>query len=113
MRLPRRLSYANVTSTLALCFALAGGAYAAVDRPGPDDVHLPAAKEEQLNAATYSFGGHPRVAAGQQSTRDQNPGAGVVEVRSGDGRTSQLTHYQYGTTLRSTGHLSNVMEFWL
>src|SRR4051812_12920676 len=111
---PRRLTYANVTSTLALCFALAGGSFAAVDRStGPVEVDSPAATEEQVNAATYSFDADPRAIIGQQSSRDQNPGSGFFEVRSGDGRTSQFTHYQYGTTLRSTGLVSNVMEMWL
>ena len=32
---------------------------------------------------------------------------------SGDGRTSQFTHYQYGTTIRSWGPMSNIMELWL
>ena len=62
-----------------------------------------------------TFGGQKRVAIGQQPTvaYDLNPGAGLVEVASGDGRVSQFTHYQFGTTIRSRGHLSNIMELWL
>jgi hypothetical protein len=67
----------------------------------------------QKNAATFSFGGHQRIALGQQAQQDMNPGSGIVEVASGDGRLAQLTHYRYGTTLRSTGYLGNQLELWL
>jgi hypothetical protein len=34
-------------------------------------------------------------------------------VESGDGRTAQLTHYAYGSTLKTAGPSSHIFEFWL
>jgi hypothetical protein len=81
--------------------------------PGPSHVDTDEATTAQKNAATFSFGGRQRIALGQQPQDDMHPGSGIVEVASGDGRVAQLTHYRYGTTLRSTGYLGNQLELWL
>jgi hypothetical protein len=84
---------------------------------GLSDVDAPLADTAQSNAATFAFGGEQRAAIGQQP---QNPlfccivpGSGTIDVESGTGRTTQLTHYRYGSTLRSTGPGSNIFEFFL
>jgi hypothetical protein len=81
--------------------------------PGPTDVNTQEATTAQKNAATFAFGGRQRVAIGQQAQDDYNPGSGIVQVASGDGRVAQFTHYRYGTTIRSTGYLGNLLELWL
>jgi hypothetical protein len=85
--------------------------------PGPSEVNAAPADTTQSNAATFSFGGAQRVAIGQQPNDPPAccyvPGSGLVEVASGTGRHTQLTHYQYGSTLRSTGPESNIFEFFL
>jgi hypothetical protein len=87
--------------------------------PGPSDVDAPAAGVEPSTAATFSFGGQ-RLAAIAQQPNDPDgfeccvvPGAGALQVDSGTGRRTELTHYTYGSTLRSSGPMSNVFEFWL
>jgi hypothetical protein len=40
-------------------------------------------------------------------------GSGALQVDSGTGRRTELTHYTYGSTIRSSGPASNVFEFWL
>lgn len=111
-----RLTYANVTATLALFAALGGFSYAVVTDGARDDDATPAGAE-QSNAGTASRGGSQRAAIGQQPSPSRGccyvPGAGLVEVKSGTGRTTQLTHYQYGSTLRSSGPKSNLFEFFL
>jgi Collagen triple helix repeat (20 copies) len=64
--------------------------------PGSSHVDTDEATTTQKNAATFSFGGHQRIALGQQSRQDMNPGSGIVEVASGDGRVAQLTHSRSG-----------------
>jgi hypothetical protein len=87
--------------------------------PGPSDVNVPAAGAQQATAATFSFGGDRRAAVAQQPNDPDGfeccvvPGSGVVQVDSGTGRRTELTHYTYGSTLRSSGPMSNVFEFWL
>jgi hypothetical protein len=83
--------------------------------PGPSDVDVPAADSTQSNAATFAFGGAQRVAIGQNpnSNPPSVPGSGLVDVASGTGRHVQLTHYWFGSTLRSSGPDSNVFEFLL
>ena len=85
--------------------------------PGPNHVQSATADDEQLNTATFAFGGNQLVAIGQQPTQPKEccimPGAGLVELASGGGRTTQLTHYAHGSMLRSRGPLSNVFEFFL
>jgi hypothetical protein len=116
----------HIVGYLALAVALGGTSYAAVQLPcnsvgvqgsarnsGPVDVDADKATTAQKNAATFSFGGRQRIALGQQPRDDYNPGSGIVEVASGDGRVAQLTHYRYGTTIRSTGYLGNLLELWL
>jgi hypothetical protein len=86
---------------------------------GPSDVNVPAAGVEQATAATFSFGGERRAAVGQQPNDPDGfqccvvPGSGLLQVDSGTGRRTELTHYTYGSTLRSTGPMSNVFEFFL
>ena len=83
--------------------------------PGTPHLVAPEAGAGQLNASTWTFGSNLRAAVGQQATEgpEQNPGAGLFETRSGDGRVSQFTHYEFGTTIRSWGTMSNIMELWL
>jgi hypothetical protein len=86
--------------------------------PGPSDVQAAPAGTSQSNAAAFSFGGAQRAAIGQQPNDPQGaccyiPGSGLLEVSSGTGRTTQLSHYWYGSTLRSSGPDSNVFEFFL
>src|SRR4051812_30836673 len=86
--------------------------------PGPSDVDVAAAGTQQKNAATFSFGGAQRAAIGQQPTDPpgcctNDPGAGLMEVASPTGRVTQLTHYGFGSTIRSKGPDSGVFEFWL
>jgi hypothetical protein len=84
---------------------------------GPSDVNAPAATDQQRDAATFSFGGTQLAAVGQQPTQNAPccvvPGSGLMEVDSGTGRSIQLTHYTFGSTLLSSGPGSNVFEFWL
>jgi hypothetical protein len=137
-RIQGRLTYANVIATLALFIAIGGSSYAAVAIAGRDDVHrslsgrdmvreskrgnpadvnVPPAGATQKNAVTFSFGGKRRVAIGQQPIDDPKccyvPGAGIVQVNSGTGRTARLTHYAYGSTIQTTGPKSNLFEFFL
>jgi hypothetical protein len=85
--------------------------------PGPSDVNAPKADTAQVNAATFSFGGEQRVAIGQQPNPVgcgcYVPGSGLVQVDSGTGRSTQLTHYYYGSTMRSSGPGSGIFEFFL
>ena len=85
--------------------------------PGPSDVDAAPAGTEQANAATFSFGGSQRAAIGQQPNEVSEccglEGAGLVQVDSGTGRSVQLTHYAFGSTLRTSGPSSNVFEFFL
>lgn len=108
----------NIGIAIVIVLLLAGTAAVIDGSPKGDPVaHIsaPRATTEQLNASTWTFGGELRAAIGQQRTQghEQNPGAGIFETRSGDGRTSQFTHYQFGTTVRSWGPMSNIMELWL
>lgn len=85
--------------------------------PGPSDVDAAPAGTSQSNAATFSFGGAQRAAIGQQPNQPQSccfvPGSGLMEVKSGTGRTTQLTHYGFGSTIRSSGPSSGIFEFFL
>jgi hypothetical protein len=85
--------------------------------PGPSDVHAEPATDSQRNAATFSFGGEQLAAIGQQPTQAPPccvvPGSGLLEVDSGTGRKAQLTHYTFGTTLRTSGPNSGIFEFFL
>jgi hypothetical protein len=78
---------------------------------------VPAAVTAQVDAATFAFGGKRLVAIGQHPNEPSEccvvPGSGLVEVGSGGGRTTQLTHYGHGSMLRSSGPRSNVFEFFL
>lgn len=73
----------------------------------------------QADGPIVTFGGARRVAIAQQGTTDQSPGAGIVEVTDGAGLTVgpgsrlQMTWYQYGATLRTTGPKAEVVELWL
>jgi hypothetical protein len=102
-----RLTYANVVSTAALLVALGGSSYAVakIDRV-----------EVREGPATTSRANH-LVGIGQMPKRPSTccyvPGAGAVEVRSGNGRVAQLTHYQYGSTIRTLGKSSHIFEFFL
>jgi hypothetical protein len=113
----QRLTYANIVSTVALVAAVVGSLYAASVKSGRVDRDRPPATESQANAATFTFGGEQRVAIGQQPTLSPPccvvPGAGLVEVGSGTGRVVQLTHYGYGTTIRTLGRKSRLFEFFL
>jgi hypothetical protein len=95
------------------------GAQGLIGPPGPSDVDADPAGVEQSDAATFSFGGDRRAAIGQQPNDPDGfqccvvPGSGFVQVDAGNGRSTELTHYTYGTTLRSSGPDSNVFEFFL
>jgi hypothetical protein len=97
----------------------ADGPTGAAGPPGPSDVNAPAAEVQQSDAATFSFGGAQRAAIGQQPNDPDGfeccvvPGSGFMQVDSGTGRKTELTHYTFGTTLRSSGPMSNVFEFFL
>ena len=55
---------------------------------------------------TMTFGGEEVVYAGQQGSDGFAPGAGVVGVRNpSNGDVTELTHYQYGGTLKHTGQM--------
>jgi len=60
-------------------------------------------------------GGGGKVELGKQSAIDINPNSGYVRVTSGDAvpRVLDLTHYQYGGTLRQTGNNGNIFELFL
>jgi hypothetical protein len=86
--------------------------------PGPSDVNTSPAGTDQANAATFSFSGSQRVAIGQLPNDPPSccynvPGSGLVEVDSGTGRSTMLTHYGYGSTIRSSGPDSGIFEFFL
>jgi hypothetical protein len=85
--------------------------------PGPSDVEGPVATDHQSTAATFSFGGQQLASIGQQANENNTccslPGSGFMKVNSGTGRTTELTHYLYGSTLRSSGPNSNLFEFFL
>ncbi len=49
----------------------------------------------------------------RQREKDKNPGSGIVEVKSSEGRSIELTHYQYGNMIRSFGPSSQLLELWL
>ncbi len=49
----------------------------------------------------------------RQGENDNNPGSGIVEVKSSEGRSIELTHYQYGSMIRSSGPISQRLELWL
>jgi hypothetical protein len=86
---------------------------------GPSDVDAEPAGATQSDAATFSFGGDQRAAIGQQPNDPAGfeccvvPGSGFLQVDSGTGRRTELTHYTFGSTLRSSGPMSNVFEFFL
>src|SRR4051812_44690648 len=116
----RHLTYANVMSTLAVFIAFGGSSFAAIrSTPDPHEIGqttvlAPRAVGGQTDAMIYKFGDKRRAAVGQQGGDSPNPGSGVIEVTDGLGeRTSRLSHYQYGTTLWSTGVGSHMFEFLL
>lgn len=84
---------------------------------GPSDVETTPATTSDKSAATFSLGGKQLVSIGQMANLTTEccftPGSGVVQVDSGDGRTAQLTHYPYGTTIRTKGANSSIFEFHL
>lgn len=84
---------------------------------GPTDVDRPAAGSEPVSAATFAFGGERRVAIGQQANQPPTccytPGAGFVQVDSGDGRSAELTHYEFGASMRTSGPGASIFEFFL
>lgn len=49
----------------------------------------------------------------RQGEKDKNPGSGIVKVKSSEGRSIELTHYQYGNMLRSSGPSAQLLELWL
>lgn len=75
-------------------------------------LHGTAQAMQELEAAR---GGAGMVQLGKQSAIDINPNSGYVRVISGDAvpRVLDLTHYQYGGTLRQTGNNGNILEFFL
>jgi hypothetical protein len=85
--------------------------------PGPSDVETDPAGTEQKDAATFSFGGSRRAAVGQQPNEPPTccvaAGSGYVQVDSGTGRRTELTHYAFGSNIRSSGPDSNLFEFFL
>ncbi len=78
-------------------------------------INRPTATTTQRDAAVFNFGDQRRVAIGQQRTVGYapSPSAGLVEVRSEEGRVSRFTHYKYGSSVMTTGPLSGLFEFWL
>lgn len=59
--------------------------------------------------------GTSKVSASFQGISDYNPGSGVVEVRDGLNPSgyAQFTRYQYGTTIRTYGTNSQMLELFL
>ena len=81
-RRTRRISYANVTSTLALCFALAGTSYAAVTITGKD------VKNASLKGKDFAPGQLPAGPQGPQGPAGAGRwvlinAAGQIEAQSG------------------------------
>lgn len=62
-----------------------------------------------------NVGGNERVWAGYQTTNSgtTNLGAGILGVSTTDGRTMEMTAYQYGNTIRTKGVNSTLLELFL
>ena len=95
-----------------------GGPQGEPGPPGPSHVNSPSATGVESHAASFSFDGNRRVSLGQQPTTDfttccYTPGGGFVQVESGDGRKTQLTHYGFGSSIRALGPGSGIFEFFL
>jgi hypothetical protein len=84
---------------------------------GPSDVDVTPADTDPKTAATFSFGGEQRVAIGQQPVNNteccRTAGSGFLDIDSGVGRSLELTHYLYGSSLKTKGTDSNIFEFFL
>jgi hypothetical protein len=115
-RRTRRISYANVTSTLALCFALAGTSYAAVTITGKDvkngtlsgkDLKKNAlttreVKSRSLLAADFKAGELPKAGA----TGPQGPQGpvGPQGARGPQGATPDLFEDKRSSPLNATDY---------
>lgn len=70
----------------------------------------------EIDTSNVPADGQMRVVFGSQGNRDINPGSGMVSVMSGSQnspRRLDLTHYQYGGTLRQTGDNGHILEMFL
>lgn len=76
----------------------------------PLTLNSSAAAGAQVDALRVNFAGSERCTVAQQATGDQHPGSGIVEVHSADGRTLQMTHYQYGGAFRGLGANGAILE---
>jgi hypothetical protein len=66
-------------------------------------------------ALLVAIGGSAYAAANvrKSDVRAGTRGARILESNSGDGSIAQLTHYRFGTTIRTMGRKSGIFEFFL
>lgn len=77
-----------------------------------NDDGLNVIKQGNYRWKTLKPGGilNDKVSIGIQQTGDYKPGAGIVHVEDNEGKYSEFTHYQYGTTIRTN---NKIFEFFI